>query len=137
MVDYRKTYEIRWADLDPNWHLRHSAYADYCTQVRFAYLAENGFPGGRFAELGFGPVVFREETRYFKEVRMNESVTIDFRVVSIGPRGEWKIVQRVLNGEGKLAALHEIEGAWLDRATRKLRMPPEELLELLRVLCPE
>ena len=27
MSSYSRSYEIRWAALDPNWHLRHSAYA--------------------------------------------------------------------------------------------------------------
>lgn len=130
MVNYSKSYEVRWADLDPNWHLRHSAYADYCTQTRFAFLAENGFPASRFAELGFGPVIFRESTRYLREVRMNDTIRVDFRVTEMNDAGHWKIIQQVFRGE-TLAAVHEIEGAWLDLAQRKLRQAPPDLVELL------
>jgi acyl-CoA thioester hydrolase len=134
MPEFRKTFHIRWADLDPNWHLRHSAYADYCTQARFACLAENGFPVTRFAELGFAPVSFREETRYFKEVRMNESIEVVVSVETLGSRGEWTIGHQVLRGDGQLAAKHVNEGAWLDVKTRKLTSAPEELLQVLRSL---
>lgn len=41
---YRLSFIPRWADLDPNRHLRHTAYADYATPVRFSYLTENGRP---------------------------------------------------------------------------------------------
>ncbi|MCP4204821.1 MAG: acyl-CoA thioesterase [bacterium] len=60
---FAQTFHVRWADLDPNRHMRNTAYLDYATEVRFAYLAENGFPQARFAEDNFGPVIFREEIR--------------------------------------------------------------------------
>lgn len=105
MAEYRKQFQIRWADLDPSWHLRHSAYADYCTQARFSYLADNGFPVTRFAQLGIAPVSLREETRYFKEVRVDETIEIVVTVQQLGSRGEWTIAHQV----------HRETGSWRRR----------------------
>jgi len=67
MKEYQKSFVVRWADLDPNRHLRHTAYNDYATQVRLSCLEENGFGAKKFLDLNFGPVMFREETRYVRK----------------------------------------------------------------------
>lgn len=131
MEKFSQHFVVRWADVDPNWHLRHSAYADYCTQARFSYLNQHGFPAERFVEMGFGPVVFREETRYFREIRLNEQIEVEVAVKELLPDGRWKIFQRILRQDGALAASHELEGAWLDTKTRKIKVAPPELMQLL------
>jgi acyl-CoA thioester hydrolase len=134
VADYRKQFEIRWADLDPNWHLRHSAYADYCTQVRFSFLSEHGYPPDQFMQNGFAPVVFREETRYLKEVRAGDQITVDMAMQQLGSRGEWTITHQIFRSDGQLAAKHVVEGAFLDLNSRKLRPAPPELASLLQSL---
>ena len=45
-------YEIMWADLNPNVHQRHTAYADYATDVRFWFLADHGFTPHQVSTVG-------------------------------------------------------------------------------------
>lgn len=33
-----KEFEVKWADLDPNRHMRHSAYNDYAAHMRVKFL---------------------------------------------------------------------------------------------------
>lgn len=132
---FEKTFEVRWADLDPNRHLRHTSYNDYATHVRFSYLEQGGFGARQFAEHRMGPVIFREETRYFKEVGMNEEITLDFRIAALSPGAErFRMAHRVERADGELAATVMVEGAWMDLAKRKLRPAPPELAQLLRGL---
>lgn len=35
---FEQEYHVRWSDLDPNMHMRHTAYADLCATTRFSYL---------------------------------------------------------------------------------------------------
>ena len=76
MHDYSKTYEVRWADMDPNRHLRHSVYLDYAAQTRVALFSDYGLPMDNIAKLGLGPVLFREEIKYVREVNSREEVTV-------------------------------------------------------------
>ena len=123
-----KTFEIRWADIDQNRHLRHSAYADYGAHVRVSFLAEHGFSMSRLAEIGIGPVLFREELLYFKEIHAEETVSMDFRVGGIADDGSrWRLVHELSRADGETAARITVEGAWLDLARRRLMAPPDEL----------
>ena len=42
MTSYIKPVEIRWSDLDPNFHVRHSVYYDMGAYIRMSFLTENG-----------------------------------------------------------------------------------------------
>lgn len=132
MKEYKKSFVVRWADLDPNRHLRHTAYNDYATHVRFSFLEENGFGAKKFLEFNFGPVIFREETRYFREVGMNEEITINFKMSGMSKNAErFHMTHEVYKQNGKLAATVTLEGGWLDLGKRKLMEPPRELADLL------
>ena len=132
MKEYKKSSTVRWADLDPNRHLRPTAYNDYATHVRFSFLEENGFGAKQFLKFNFGPVIVREETRYFREVGMNEEITINFKMSGMSEKAErFHMTHEVYKQNGKLAATVTLEGGWLDLATRKLMAPPRELAELL------
>jgi acyl-CoA thioester hydrolase len=64
--------QIIWAQIDANRHMRHSAYADICAQARSNMLNKMGFSLDKFAEFHIGPILFREELIYFKEVHLDE-----------------------------------------------------------------
>jgi acyl-CoA thioester hydrolase len=42
MSTFIKEIHIRWADLDPNFHVRHSAYYDFGAQHRVEILEQLG-----------------------------------------------------------------------------------------------
>lgn len=132
---YQRTFEIHWADLDPNRHMRHSAYPDYATHVRFSFLAENGFPQSRFEALDFGPVILRETTTFKKEVGPGDTLSIDFQMKGLSPdASRFCIFHEVRLADGNLAATIEVKGSWMDLTTRKLRPPHPQLASLLRQL---
>jgi acyl-CoA thioester hydrolase len=131
-MPYTKVFEVRWADLDANFHMRNTAYLEYAEQVRINYFNENGFPTRRFKELGFGPVLFSERVEYMKEIGPDQKININCRMGGLSADGrKWRFYHQVFRDDGKEAARVTGEGAWLDISARKLRVPPEELLRIL------
>jgi acyl-CoA thioester hydrolase len=125
---YAKSFEVRWADLDPNAHMRHSAYADYGAQARVGFLAEHGFTLGQFQKLRLGPVLFREELKYLREIRPNEKISVSCEAVGVSPnRKHWKIRHRIFRQDGELACIIDCQGAWFDLVNRKVVPAPAEL----------
>ncbi|MGI4886754.1 MAG: thioesterase family protein [Janthinobacterium lividum] len=131
------TYRTRWADMDPNGHMRHSAYADYAADQRVALLARWGFGLARFAELRLGPILFREETKFLKELGIGEEIRVDGQLAAVTPDGgRWTIVHTIYKADGRVAATVTVDGAWIDLDRRKLALPPRELAAAFAALPP-
>ena len=60
--------QVLWSQIDANMHLRHSAYADVAAQARVMLLESLGLDGKILATEKLGPILFREELIYLKEV---------------------------------------------------------------------
>ncbi|UOR07455.1 thioesterase family protein [Hymenobacter aerilatus] len=128
MPAYEKTYTALWADMDPNGHMRHSAYTDYAAHTRLEYLSEAGFTMKYFTEHQLGPILFREDTRFLREVRLGESITVSSEVAGLNADGSrWRIIHTIRKPDGVVAATVTVDGAWLDLQRRKLTVPPAEL----------
>lgn len=56
----------RWADIDLNQHMRHSAFADWATYARTEWLNANGFTILKLLELRMTPIMFEDRTRYLQ-----------------------------------------------------------------------
>jgi acyl-CoA thioester hydrolase len=131
------TYRTRWAEMDPNGHMRHSAYADFAADQRVVLLSRWGFDVARFAQLRIGPILFREETKYLKEVNIGEEITVDGKLGSVAPDGSrWTIVHTIYKSDGRVAATVTVDGAWIDLDRRKLTVPPAELVEAFATMEP-
>ena len=133
-MPHSQSYTVRWAELDPNGHMRHSAYADFAADQRVHWLASLGYDVKKFAELRLGPILFREETKYFKELNGGEAIRVEGRVTSGTPDGaRWTIEHTIYKADGRVAATVTVDGAWLDLDRRKLTVPPPELAQALAV----
>ncbi len=121
--------EVRWADLDPNFHLRHSVYYDYGAYCRIQFLAANHITAQFMHQHQFGPIIFREECIFKKEIRLEDTVTIDVCLIK-GNRNfsRWSMQHQIFKNNETLAAIITLDGAWLDVQKRKLTVPPEEVI---------
>lgn len=125
---YAKSFEVRWADLDPNAHMRHSAYADYGAQARVGFLTEHGFGLKEFQQHRLGPILFREDLKYHREIRPNEQIRVTCEAVGVSPnRKHWRIRHRIFRQDGELSCIIDCQGAWLDLVARKVIPAPPEL----------
>lgn len=76
MASFTKEISFRWSDLDPNFHVRHSAYYDFGAQHRIEILEELGLTLKVMQTQGFGPVLFREECVFRKELKLSDKIFI-------------------------------------------------------------
>lgn len=126
MSTYVKPIDIRWADLDPNFHLRHSVYYDYGAYARICYLEEHGMNSNYMLKHNFGPILFREECVFKKEIRLGDNIYIDLELVKAREdQSRWTIRHQVYKNDNILAAIITVDGAWIDTFQRKLAAPPE------------
>jgi acyl-CoA thioester hydrolase len=113
--------------------MRHSAYTDYAAEARVRMFNEYGLNLIEFNRLNIGPILFREETIFRREIRLSEDISVEVFLKGISENGErFKFSHKIFKTEGSLAAEVEIYGAWLDLKTRKLTKPPKIVLEALK-----
>jgi acyl-CoA thioester hydrolase len=121
--------KIMWSQLDANMHLRHSAYADFAAQARLELLKKLGCGMKEFAKHKIGPVLFREELIYLKEVGPGDTIRITCELNKLSEdHSRWSFVQQMYKGDGTKVATINVDGAWIDTKKRKLTTLPPELL---------
>ena len=126
MEKFVKPVQVRWSDLDPNFHLRHSVYYDWGAVSRIEFLYKFGLTTAIMQQLNFGPILFREECVFRKEIVMGDEVTIDLQLIkSKQDFSRWSILHTILKNT-QVSALLTVDGAWIDTQKRKLTGPPEE-----------
>ncbi len=129
---YAVTYEIRWSDLDANGHVNYSTYIDATADLRYRFFAEHGFPTEKFLEMGIGAVYVAIEARFYREVTVGETITIDIALMGLSPKGtRWKVQHDVLKANGKRAVSLAIEGTVLDLNSRRVVPLSPELMAII------
>jgi acyl-CoA thioester hydrolase len=137
MNEYSRTYEIRWSDIDANGHVNYAAYIDATGDLRYRFFSEHNFPPERFLQLGIGPVYTAIHALFLREVRLGETVTINYALSGLSPQGgHWKVHHDILKSNGKKAVTIDLEGAILDLATRKPVLPIIVLLQTFNLIPP-
>jgi acyl-CoA thioester hydrolase len=120
-----KSIQVRWADLDPNFHVRHSVYYDYGAYARICYLNEHGVNTAFMREHHFGPILFREECIFKREIKLDDLVTIDLQLVKAKTDHSRWTVRHIITRNNEHAATLIMDGAWIDTVKRKLTIPPQ------------
>lgn len=118
----------RWSDLDPNFHLRHSVYYDWGAMCRVNFLNQHGLTAAFMLQHSFGPIIFREEAIFKKEIRPADEIIINLKLVkSRKDYSRWTMKHEIKRKDGTLCALLTIDGAWIHTKERKLFIPPPEV----------
>ena len=126
MIKFSKPMQIRWADIDANRHLRHSVYYDFGAAMRMMFLNEGGLTTKKLEELQIGPVIFREEAIFKREILLEDNITMDVELIKATQDfSRWSLRHNIIKGDDILAAIINIDGAWLDMVKRKLAVPNE------------
>jgi acyl-CoA thioester hydrolase len=121
---FKQTVQIRWADIDANRHLRHSVYYDYGASMRMTALSSQGLTMEKLEKLMMGPILFREEAIFKREIRFGDDITIDVELLkSRDDFARWSLRHHFTKTDGTLAAIINIDGAWIDLVKRKLAVP--------------
>lgn len=125
---------LRWADLDPNGHVRHSVYYDWGAMIRIGFFESKGVGLAWMAKNAIGPVLFREEAKFLRELHFGEPLTIDMQLAAASADGrKWRMRHRIVRG-ADVAAVIEADGAWLGLQARKIVIPPDDLVRAVASL---
>jgi len=128
METYVKKVEVRWSDLDPNFHMLHSKYYDLGAFCRMAFFVEHGMDPSFMAHHAFGPVLFREECLFKSEIAFGDDVSINLKLQKLSSDfSRWSMVHGIWKNTDIIAAIITIDAAWIDTQKRKLRIPPTEI----------
>ena len=121
--------------MDANRHLRNSAYIDYMSHTRMAFLMENGLDQKHLSKFDLGPVAFYEHMYYFREVFPGKPVKVSLQLKGISEDGMYfQFLHNFYDENGKNFARCEMMGGWIDLKERKLVGLPKELFNNFEAL---
>lgn len=124
--------QVLWSMIDVNGHVRHSAYSDMCTQARSNLMIEVGLSMKECLKLGIGPVLFREETIFKREVRMDEFVYIEVALTKYDTtKSRFSIQHKLFKEDGTLSAIVNVDGAFMDLKARALTVLPDPIQQMV------
>lgn len=130
MKTFEKEIEVRWSDCDPNMHVRHSAYYEYGAHIRICFFRECGYAPRKLSELNLGPILFKEECTFIKEIRPDETIRINMlKGEMTEDAARWSFHHELFNENGDKVAHLTVKGAWMDANERKLTVPPKDLAQ--------
>jgi acyl-CoA thioester hydrolase len=128
MATFSKQLSFRWSDLDPNFHLRHSAYYDFGAQHRVEILAQLGLTIKIMQAQHIGPVLFREECVFKREINLSDLIIMQTKMAKMNAdASRWSIVHELYREE-VLCAVITVDGAWMDTKLRKLASPTPQIV---------
>ncbi len=134
-MSFTTQLSIRWSDIDANYHLRHSIYYDFCAQHRMDILSGLGLTMLVMQQQHFGPVLFREEGVFRKEIRYEDVVWLTTSVIKMKEDGSRFSIRHEMKDEQHLLAVVTVDGAWIDTKLRKLAKPvPQIVLDVMNAI---
>jgi acyl-CoA thioester hydrolase len=135
MESFSTRSEIRWADLDPNFHVLHSRYYDFGAYCRMAFLTGNGLTPDLMKKYHIGPILFREECFFKREIRFGDEVTAKLKLSKMtADNAKWSMEHEIFKNDDTLSASINIDGAWMDTQKRKLTIPPAIIIDIFKVM---
>ncbi|MDX2134861.1 MAG: acyl-CoA thioesterase [Saprospiraceae bacterium] len=126
LVPFSMPVSLRWADFDFNGHLRHSVYYDFGAAARVQFLDQCGLTLDMMGQHRIGPVLFREEAVFRKEVRWGDELRITLWITRMRKDfSRFTFRHELLKADDSLAAVMHVDGAWIDMDRRKLTGLPD------------
>jgi acyl-CoA thioester hydrolase len=128
LKEFKQALHIRWSDLDPNGHVRHSVYYDFAAQLRTELFIANNIKVEDMAKLGIGPILFEEKASFKRELHFGDDLTMTAWVKGLRKDySRFAFIHEIWRGE-TLCATVEVLGAWINLRERKLAIPPAEFI---------
>lgn len=92
--------QLRYSDLDPQWHINNVRTLSLLEHARFAYLMELGlFDGKSFFDLGL--IVADVHLSYLAPIELEQKIRVGVRVAKIGTKSmvfEYEVVEEESGG---------------------------------------
>lgn len=132
MDSYIKQIDVRWADMDPNFHMLHSKYYDLGAYIRMCFLVEHGITETVLHQHRIGPILLREECTFRREIRFGDNVEIDLHLTRARENMVRWSIRHQITRNGELSAIIQVDGSWIDLDRRRMATPPEYFADSFR-----
>jgi acyl-CoA thioester hydrolase len=127
---YQQNFDVRWSDLDANRHMANSAYQNFMSHTRMAYLIEHGFGQREMQEYQTGPVIFTENIYYFKEIHQGKPIMVSCELTGLSEDGSlFSFRHDFYDHKGQNLARGIMMGAWMNLKERKITPLHDDLLK--------
>jgi acyl-CoA thioester hydrolase len=127
MEQFIETLQVRWSDLDPNFHLRHSVYYDWGAMCRLDFLNKYGLTPSVMMKHQFGPIILREECIFKREIQLGDNITINLKLIKAKrDYSRWSFQHTIMKNGDTVSAILTVDGAWMDTVKRKMTAPPPD-----------
>ena len=135
---FEAEFQVTWADLDSNRHLRNTGYLDYAAQTRLLYLDQAGFSPKDLNAAEIGPAMFENTIQYKKEMHFLQKFRVTVSLSALSKNGaKFIMFNRFTNEDGFLYAEVSSFGAWFSVRDRKVVEPPPGLASAMNALVRE
>lgn len=132
MSVYYHPFDIRWSDLDANFHLGNSVYVEYCAHARMAFMQKNGLSLKALSQWGIGPVILHERLSFFKEIHFGQEIFVSVEINGVSEDGGiYRFEHKFYSKDGMHRATAEAIGVWIDTKIRKSTVPNEEIVSVM------
>jgi acyl-CoA thioester hydrolase len=86
----------------------------------------------RFAKAQIGPILFKEELNYLREIRLDEYIHVTVELTKYNQENSrFSFRHEVFREDGTKCAIVNIDGAWMDLVKRKLTPIPEDWKKIM------
>jgi acyl-CoA thioester hydrolase len=124
-----------WADMDYNSHMANTAYLNRAVDARMAFFTSKGLPLAEMMRLRVSWVVMKDEQEYRREIFWMEEFSITVGLAGLAHDcSRFKIRNDFFRADGQLAAKVTSTGGFLNLDTRKLVIPPQELVTIYQTM---
>ena len=120
-MKHSTTVRVRFYELDPYGHVKHSVYVQYFEAARAQWLSELGYPLHELQQAGIQIVVTEINTRYLGSAGPDEELVVETRVGDMR-RVSMRFHQRILR-EDRVLVEQAISAACISDSGRPIRIP--------------
>ena len=134
MADFKFYYpiQVRYGDLDPQWHVNNAHTLTFMEQARFAYLLKVGLWDGKsFLDLGL--IIADTHVSYKAPIILGQKVRVGVKVAKIGNKSLTFEYQIEDEDNDMVLATGEIVGVSYNYHTHNTQTVPEDWRQKINI----
>ena len=121
--------QVQWLHLDPNSHVRHSAYFDFGAYARIVLFDSLGLSRSALQHHKLGIILFREEALFKREIVFGDIMECHVCVYKATQDfSRWGFSHDLIKSDGTLMATICSDGGFINTDLRKLTHLPTEFI---------
>ena len=122
---FSHTIIIKESHLDTLGHVNNAVYLMLFEEARWQYLNSKNYPLEVVLKEKKGPVILDLQLKFLKELKLRDKIQVTFEPLDIQKK-IFKILQKMINEKGEVAAELTMTSAFFDLQTRRIIDPNDQ-----------